>query len=195
MDLLKSIQEQLRQHDVEVQEVRALAEAVEALDAKNIFRLDEIFGGKKKAAEAEKQERLKRVMSRGKIGSVEAKKGDWEGGAMGSGRLAELVKLYGIPKFDNGTPPHKPEGMSPEDYKIWIAGHDKQRKESLLGDAVGPAVGDAIRANGELYQVTGTSGLASIVVNAEGKKVKVSWNKLGPGKDVDGKKVYTLTGK
>ena len=180
LNLLKSLNENINRQIEEEIEILEFVMEMDDQEDKRLLRVDEIFGGSKKRKEEEALERRKRVMARGKMGSVEKnKQGAWSGGVMGEGRLAELVKQFGPPTFDNGRPPRKPEGMSPEDYKIWIEGFAKQNKEVDLGPSVGPAIGDIIRKNGTLYQVISSKDLFSIAKDKEGNKIRVGWDSLG----------------
>ena len=194
MDLFKSLNQSIKLQEVEIAELREFVEAMDLLDSKNLFRMDEIFGGKDRKAEERRKEALARTAARGKSGRVEAEKAKgWQGGIKNEGRLAELVKLYGTPKFDNGTPPRKPKGMSPEDYKIWIEGFAKNQEQSKLGPAVGPEVGNIIRKNGVLYQVVSSSNLSSIAKDKEGRKIKVDWETLGKPVEKGGMTLYNAS--
>jgi len=191
MNLLQSINKTLKEEAQLQAEVREFIAEMETPDETNLFRLNELFGGNKKKEEM--MARRRRAIERGKIGSVERnKEGEWQGGVMGEGRLAELVKLFGKPVFDNGKPPRKPEGMSPEDYKIWIKGFAQEERTVDTGPAVGPAVGDVVRDKGVMYRIDSQKGLSSSGKNKDGDVKSFNWDSLKKSKEVDGIQVFTV---
>jgi len=194
MDLLKDINKNIKLQEAEIAELEQFVADMAELESKNLFQLDEIFGGESRKEKQRRQEALARTAARGKSGRAASNaEGDWQGGVKGEGRLAELVKLFGEPTFDNGEPPRIPEGMTQQDYEIWIAGFKDKQQASNLGPAVGPEVGNIIRKNGVLYQVTSSANLSSIAKDKEGRKIKVDWATLGKPVHKGGMTLYEVS--
>lgn len=194
MDLFKAINENLRAEEAEIAELREFIIEMDKRDASNLFQLNEIFGGESRKEKARRAAALARTVERGKSGRVErAKDGAWSGGVDNSGRLAELLKLFGTPVFNGQEPPQRPNGMTLEDYKIWITGAGEKAAPSDNGPAIGPEVGNIIRKNGILYQVTSSSNLSSIAQDKEGRKIKVDWATLGKPVAKGGMTLYEVS--
>lgn len=194
MDLLKSINKNIKLEEAEIAELQQFVNEMEELDAKNLFRLDEIFGGESRKERQRRNAARARLAVDGRSSRVAKNaEGGWSGGIKGEGRLAELVKLFGEPVFDNGTPPRIPEGMTQQDYDIWIAGFAAKQESSKNGPSVGPEVGHIIRKNGVLYQVISSSNLTSIAKDKEGRKIKVDWATLGKPVHKGGMTLYEVS--
>jgi len=194
MDLLKAINQNIKLQESEIAELQQFVTEMEELESKNLFHLNEIFGGESRKEKQRRQEALARTAARGKSGRAASNaEGGWKGGQDSSGRLAELLKLFGTPVFNGQEPPQRPNGMTLEDYKIWITGAGERAAPSDNGPAIGPEVGNIIRKNGVLYQVTSSSNLSSIAQDKEGRKIKVDWATLGKPVAKGGMTLYEVS--
>ena len=206
MELFKALNQSIKEYNNEVAELREFKAEIAAIRAKNLFNLGEAFPGsgiltrkgREETAARKNEEKIRQreaedEMARQARAAQRAGTDGWEKGVDNTGRLAELNKLYGKPVFDNGVPPKRPTPMSPEDYKIWIEGLAKDPKNTELPAPVGPEVGNIIRKNGVLYQVTSSANLTSIAQDKEGRKIKVDWATLGKPEHKGGMTLYNVS--